>query len=135
MGGTASGLAASSHARQPGGGDLFDYWFSIEGVSDVVEMYKAARLVNHPTVAEIEEDFGGSYEERPAFYERHAIVNRALDIKDSGIKGAVFVHATDHLGVFYQQSTRRWLCPRNSSRSTLRAAQSVTDMNRTGPIP
>ena len=45
----------------------------------------------------MEQDFGGTYEERTAFYQRISIVNRARRIKASGIKGVVIVQATDDL--------------------------------------
>jgi pimeloyl-ACP methyl ester carboxylesterase len=111
MGGNASGLAVSSRAKRPGGKrPLFDYWFDIEGITNVVQEYLGARALSGvipdaaKLAADIEEDFGGTYEERTGFYKRHAIVNRAPDIKASGIKGVVLVHATDDSEVPYSQS-------------------------------
>jgi pimeloyl-ACP methyl ester carboxylesterase len=111
MGGNASGLAAARTPKRPGGKrPLFDYWFDIEGITDVVQEYLGARALSGfvPAAAElaagIERDFGGTYEERTGLYERQSIVNRAPDIKASGIKGAVLVHATDDGTVPYSQS-------------------------------
>ena len=106
MGGHASGLAVSSRAKRPGGKPLFDYWFDIAGVTDIVQHYRIGRALGYPIVAEIEQDFGGTYEQRPGFYQRQAIVNRAADIKESGLKGVIIVHATDDLTVLYAQSRR-----------------------------
>jgi acetyl esterase/lipase len=108
MGGQAAGLAVSSRAKRRGGKSLFDYWFDIVGVADIVQHYMIGRVLGYPIVAEIEQDFGGTYEERPSFYERLAIVNRAADIKESGLKGVVIVHATDDLTVLYDQSSRMY---------------------------
>lgn len=104
MGAHASGLAISSRAKRPNGKPLFDYWFDIEGVVDIVQVYLFTRATGDPIAAEVERDFGGTYEERPAFYESKAIVNRARGIKASGIRGAVMVVATDDPLV--EQNTR-----------------------------
>ena len=107
MGAQASGLAVASRATRPGGKrPLFDYWFDIEGITDIVQFYLVTRLVGLPQAAEIEEDFGGTYEERTEFYERHSIVNLAPDIKASGIKGVVLVDARDDPLLGYSQNTK-----------------------------
>ena len=105
MGATASGLAVSSRATEPRSDrPLFNYWFDVEGVSNIAQEYLLARAVGDRSAREIERDFGGTYDERPHFYERHSIVNRYEDIKASGIKGVVLVQAKDDFKVPYMQS-------------------------------
>jgi acetyl esterase/lipase len=113
MGGNASGLAVADGAKRRDGSPLFDYWFDIEGVTNVVETYLEARAVAGPplnngtgkiAVAEIEEEMGGTLEQRPEIYAEHAVVTRAEDIKASGLKGVVMVHGADDGTVPYNQS-------------------------------
>jgi pimeloyl-ACP methyl ester carboxylesterase len=111
MGSNATGIALARRPERPGGRPLFDYWFNIEGVTDVVLEYKATRAVSgiDPQSAEIvagmEEDFGGAYEERPEVYERHSPINLGPEIARSGVKGAVAVAATDDLLIYPQSRT------------------------------
>ncbi len=113
MGGNASGLAIAEGARRRDGSPLFDWWFDVEGVANVIETYLEARAVAGPplnnrtgqiAVAEIEEEMGGSLEARPGVYAEHAVVNRADDIKASGLKGVVMIHGADDGTVPYNQS-------------------------------
>ena len=113
MGGNASGLAVASHAERSDGSPLFDWWFDIEGATNVIETYLEARLVAGPplnnqtgqtAVGEIEAEMGGPIESRPDVYADHAVVTRAADIKASGIKGVVMVHGADDGTVPFNQS-------------------------------
>lgn len=113
MGGNASGLAVAAGARRRDGTPLFDYWFNIEGVTNVIETYFEARAVAGPpinnktgqiAVAEIEEEMGGTFEERPDTYAEHTVVTRADDIRKSGLKGVVMVHGMMDGTVPYNQS-------------------------------
>ena len=113
MGGNASGLAVADGAKRRDGSPLFDYWFDIEGVTNVIETYLEARAVAGPplnnatgriAVAEIEEEMGGPLEERAQVYAEHSVVTRADDIKASGLKGVVMVHGADDGTVPFNQS-------------------------------
>ena len=113
MGGNASGLAVAAGASRRDATPLFDYWFDIEGVTNVIETYLEARAVAGPplynrtgqiAVAEIEEEMGGTLEQRPGAYAEHSVVTRADDIKASGVKGVVMVHGAADGTVPYNQS-------------------------------
>ena len=113
MGGNTSGLAIAHGARRKDGSPLFDWWFDVEGVTNVIETYLEARAVAGPplnnrtgqiAVAEIEEEMGGPLEARPDVYAEHSVVTRADDIKASGLKGVVMVHGADDGTVPYNQS-------------------------------
>jgi acetyl esterase/lipase len=111
MGGNTAGLAVAAKAKRHNGAPLFDYWFDIEGATNVTETYLEARglaLSGNATaktaVAEIEEEFGGPIESRSDTYLANSIVTRAEDIKASGLKGVVMVHAVDDGLVGYNQS-------------------------------
>jgi hypothetical protein len=113
MGGNTAGLAVASHAVRSSGAPLFDYWFDLEGATNVIETYLEARAVAGPplynqtgqtAVGEIEAEMGGPIEARPDVYQRHAVVTRAADIKASGIKGVVMVHGADDGTVPFNQS-------------------------------
>jgi acetyl esterase/lipase len=113
MGGNASGLAVATGAKRADGSPLFDYWFDIEGVANVIETYLEARAVAGPplnnktgqiAVAEIEEEMGGTLEERAETYLDHTVVSRVDDIKASGLKGVVMVHGIDDGTVPFNQS-------------------------------
>src|SRR3954451_8792334 len=112
MGGNASGLAAASHAtRADGQTPLFDYWWDIEGATNVIETYAGARALagtgnefaTHAQ-ADIEKEMGGPIETDPQTYADHAVVTHAEDIKVSGIKGVVMVHGVGDGLVPHDQS-------------------------------
>ena len=114
MGGNASGLAIAEGARRRDGTPLFDWWFDVEGVANVIETYLEARAVAGPplnnrtgqiAVAEIEEEMGGPIETRRDVYLQHTVVNRMAEIKASGLKGVVMIHGADDGTVPYNQST------------------------------
>ena len=113
MGGNTSGLAIAEGALRRDGTPLFDWWFDVEGVTNVTETYLEARAVAGPplnnatgqiAVREIEEEMGGTLEERPEVYAEHTVVNRAADLKASGLKGVVMVHGLADGTVPYNQS-------------------------------
>jgi acetyl esterase/lipase len=110
MGGNTSGLVAASHAMRHDGRPLFDYWFDIEGATNVIETYLGARVLA-PVNAfaagaqkDIEAEMGGPLEARPQAYADHAVVTKAEDIKASGIRGVVMVHGVGDGLVPYDQS-------------------------------
>jgi hypothetical protein len=111
MGGNTSGLMAAAAAKRPGGRPLFDYWFDVEGVTNVIETYLEATLVAQAGNAtgkqakqEIEEENGGTLAQKSGGYADLAVVNHAHDISASGIKGVVLVHGLDDGTVPYDQS-------------------------------
>ena len=113
MGGNTSGLAIAEGARRGDGSPLFDWWFDIEGVANVTETYLEARAVAGPplnnrtgqiAMAEIEEEMGGTLEAKPSVYAAHTLVNRAGDIKASGLKGVVMIHGLADGTVPFNQS-------------------------------
>src|SRR5437588_96441 len=81
MGGNTSGLAAASHAIRHDGRPLFDYWWDIEGATNVIETYAGAAALaqtgnTFATQAQqdIEAEMGGPLEQRPDAYASHAVV-------------------------------------------------------------
>jgi hypothetical protein len=100
MGGHAAGLAvASPDARRADGSPLFDYFIDVEGVNNIIEEYLIMRALAPaiPDAAlaqqELEDEYGGSLEERPDAYLDSTLVLRADDMKD--LRGAVVVHGAD----------------------------------------
>ena len=113
MGGNMAGLAIAEGARRRDGSPLFDWWFDVEGVTNVIETYLAARMVAGPplnnatgqiAVREIEEEMGGTLESRSSVYAEHTVLNRADDIKASGLKGVVMIHGLADGTVPFNQS-------------------------------
>jgi hypothetical protein len=111
MGGNTSGLIAAAGATRPGGRPLFDYWFDIEGVTNVIETYFEATVVAQTgnatgvqAKAEIEQENGGTPVQQPAAYKDLAVVTHAGQIAAAGIKGVVLVHGLDDGTVPYDQS-------------------------------
>jgi hypothetical protein len=111
MGGNASGLAVAADAKRSDGSPLFDYWFDVEGATDVTETYLEARAVapSGNTYADmayhdIEKEMGGSIDQAPDQYQKETVVSRVADIGASGLKGAVVVHGFDDGLVPYNQS-------------------------------
>lgn len=111
MGGNTSGLMAAAGAKRPGGRPLFDYWFNIEGATNVIETYLEATAVGatgnetgKTAKKEIEHEVGGTLAERPGEYVDLAVISHAEEIAASGIKGVVMVHALDDGLVPYDQS-------------------------------
>lgn len=104
MGGNASGLAV---ARS----DVFDYWFDVEGVANLIEEYILARTValsgNATAVnatSDIETECGGALEEQPECYRDLTLVTHAEGFAASGLQGAVLVHGLDDGLVPHDQS-------------------------------
>ena len=101
MGGNASGLAAAAGAVRTGGAPLFDYWINVEGATNVIETYLEARTLAPANataanaVADIEEAFGGTFEEVPEVYQERAVVTRADDIAASGVTAVLMIHGVD----------------------------------------
>ncbi len=111
MGGNSSGLAVASKPVRASGAPLFDYWFNIEGVSNVTETYleaSAVAAVGNEFAGfardDIEAEMGGTLLEAPNEYLHRTIVTRGEDIKASGVKGVVLVHGVDDGLVPYNQS-------------------------------
>lgn len=111
MGGNASGLAVAADAKRADGSPLFDYWFDVEGATNVSETYLEARLVAPSGNAyadmayhDIEKEMGGSIDQAPDQYQKESVVTRVSDIAAAGLKGAVIVHGVDDGLVPYNQS-------------------------------
>jgi hypothetical protein len=102
MGGNTSGLIAEARARRRDGTPLFNLWFDIEGVTNLTEEYLGARgLANSGSssaataVGEIEHEAGGALEQHPRAYDALTVTAHAAEIRASGIRGVVMVHALD----------------------------------------
>ncbi len=112
MGGNTSGLAAAGRAVRTDGRPMFDYWFDIEGATNVIETYHEATAVAPSGSAyaagaadDIAKEMGGPLgPDTAGAYASHAVVTRAEDIKASGIKGVVLVHGVGDGLVPYNQS-------------------------------
>jgi acetyl esterase/lipase len=113
MGGNTSGLAVAEGARRRDASPLFDWWFDVEGVANVIETYLEGRAAAGPplynatgqvAVREIEEEMGGPIESKSQVYADHSVVTRADDIKASGLKGVVMIHGADDGTVPFNQS-------------------------------
>lgn len=111
MGGHTAGLAVAAQAKRSNGKPLFDYLFDIEGVVNVTETYLEARALAPSgntyiknALADIEQEMGGTFEEKRDVYLDRTVVNRVDDIKASGVKGVVVVHAVDDGLAGYNQA-------------------------------
>ena len=109
MGGNASGLVAATKAARKDGKPLFDYWFDVEGVTNVTETYLEARSFKNTgstfaanAQSDIENEMGGPIEQNPGAYLAHTVV--AQDVTASGIRGVVLVHGVDDGTVPYDQT-------------------------------
>jgi acetyl esterase/lipase len=111
MGGNVSGLAAATGAERSDGSPLFDVWIDVEGATNMIETYQAARLVaatGEPfavqAVEDIEHQTGGTFEQVPGAYAERTVVTRGSDIAASGIEGVILVHGVEDGLVPYNQS-------------------------------
>ena len=112
MGANATGMALTLQAkraddRRP----LFDYWFAIEGVHNMTEVYQGARALEgtgnefaRNAREDIETETGGSFETAPDAYAARTNTARGPDIAGSGIRGALLVHAYEDGLAPYSQS-------------------------------
>ena len=117
MGSNAGGLAIAAQPTHANGDPLFDYWFNLEGATNVTETYHEARLVARSgnafavnAVQDIEREMGGTFEERREVYLERTVVNRAEDIAAAGLRGTVMIHGLDDGLVPYNQT--REMAPR-----------------------
>jgi hypothetical protein len=111
MGGNTSGLMAAGGAKRPNGQPLFNYWFDIEGVTNVIETYLEASLValdgnstGKQAKLEIEQENGGTPPQQPAAYRDLAVITHSKQIANSGIRGVVLVHGLGDGTVPYDQT-------------------------------
>lgn len=93
MGVGAGGMALADSA------DLYDYWFAVEGVTNLAEEYHGACLVANSGNAFARnacEDIGKETNGGdPAELQKRSLATRAREIAASGIGGAVFVNAIE----------------------------------------
>lgn len=107
MGGSVSGTAIAESIDLQSGGrfsdvkePLFDYWITVEGVSNLVETYSeaqaAVQAVDNDTarraVEGIERDTGGTPAECPHAYTRRSPMYHAATMKAGGLKAATVIH-------------------------------------------
>ena len=100
MGGNTSGLAVAAKQTRKNGKPLFDWWFDIEGATNVLHTYTEARALavsgNKTAVSaveDIEREMGGPLSpSTEATYRERTVVLRAQDIAASGIKGVFMSH-------------------------------------------
>lgn len=114
MGGNTAGLVVAEQGARgitdSEGEPLFDYWFSIEAATNLIETYHESRLAGQISETavraqeDIEKETGGSFEEVPDEYRKRTVVARLADIEAAGIKGTVLVHGIDDGLVPYNQS-------------------------------
>jgi hypothetical protein len=114
MGGNMSGLAVAiageRNITRADGTPLFDYWVDVEGATNMLETYAAARLAGGADQtaknahADIEAETGGTFEQKPEEYRKRTVVARVDDLKASGIAGAIVIHGLDDGLVPYNQS-------------------------------
>ena len=115
MGGNSSALAVAGAGvkRAASGGKatpVFDWWIDVEPVTDVPQMYTAARAA---AVAlefaanardDMEQEFGGTLEQKPDAYRKASPIERVGDIAASGVKGVSIVHGLGDATVPYIQA-------------------------------
>lgn len=114
MGGNTAGLVVAEQGARgitdSEGEPLFDYWFSIEAATNLIETYHESRLagsISETAVRaqeDIEAETGGSFEEVPDEYRKRTVIARLGDIQAAGLKGTVLVHGIDDGLVPYNQS-------------------------------
>jgi pimeloyl-ACP methyl ester carboxylesterase len=94
MGGNSSGLmVASPNAKRSNGKPLFDQWVAVEGVHDLIEEYTIARNLSAEFREDVEQEAGGTFEERPDRYQHLTNTMRADEM--SYLRGAVLIHGVD----------------------------------------
>jgi hypothetical protein len=104
LGGNTSGLIAAAGATRADGSPMFDWWVDIEGVNNVMETYMEARAASPSAAADIEEETGGSIDEKPEEFQARTNILRVADMKAAGLKGVVLVQGVDDGLVPYNQS-------------------------------
>ena len=100
MGGSVSGVAmASKDAVRADGSPLWNYWIDIEGVNNLIEEYLIARGVaaagnggGAQAQQELEEENGGSFEDKPQAY---AEITNTLHASEMALQGVVLVNGLD----------------------------------------
>lgn len=93
LGGAVSGTAISEsrHVTRDGSG-LYDYWVTVEGLSNLGEAWTEASLVVPEYADFIAEETGGTPLTVPAEYLRRSPALRGVDIAASGLRTATVVH-------------------------------------------
>ena len=115
MGGNSSALAVAmaGERRLGAGGDgepLFDWWINVEPVTNLPGIYQLARAAGtvnpfaRNAQLDMEEEFGGTFEQVPGAYSRANPVERVDDIRASGVRGVSIVHAVGDALVPYEHA-------------------------------
>ena len=105
MGGNASGLALADTKG------VFQWWWDVEGATNVIETYNEARAVAlsgnafaKAAQADIEDEMGGPIEQHPDRYQHGDVLARTSDVVASGVQGVVMCHGVGDGLVPYDQS-------------------------------
>jgi hypothetical protein len=102
MGGNMTGLAVSEKATRKDGSPLFDYWFDVAGVTNVLEIYTDATAISLVPLggiqtiganakADIEAEMGNPILNLTTYLNRSPVL-RTSQMKASGLKGVVVSH-------------------------------------------
>lgn len=117
MGGNMSGLAVSQGATRSAGSALFNYWFDVSGVADVVETWADAQVISlvplgsvqttgTNALAALSAEFGGTPLTALGSYLANSPVTRSGLIRASGIQGVEIFHGIDDGEVTADQSAQ-----------------------------
>lgn len=98
MGSAAGGLGLSESSG------VFDNWINVEGLTNLVETYAAAKAVGHRAANDIEVDTGGTPLTATAEYQRRSTALRPADLADHGLEGVTFIHSINDGLVPYDQA-------------------------------
>lgn len=111
LGGAVSGTAITESMKvTPDGSSLYDYWISLEGVSNLAEywvpvaVFAQANPLATALLAGVEDDPGGTPVEKPQEYLRRSPALRAQEMKTGALRAAVVVHGANDGIVPYDQS-------------------------------
>ena len=112
MGGNSSALAVAGAgaAHKAGQKPAFDWWIDVEPVTDVPQMYTLARAASvalefaKNAQEDMEQEFGGTLEQKPDAYRAASPIERVSDIAASGVRGVSIVHGAGDATVPYPQA-------------------------------
>jgi hypothetical protein len=98
---SGTAIAEAAHVAPDG---LYDYWISVEGLTNLAEAWVEATAVVPEFAGYIEEEAGGTLLMVPTEYVRRSPVMRAQEMAALGLRAAVVVHDINDGLVVYNQA-------------------------------
>ncbi len=95
MGGAVSGTAISESRYVTDGNPVFDHWIAAEPLAVFIESYYEAKAALPQIAEEMEQETGGTPQDKPGEYQRRTDAMNAHNMAAAGLKTITIVHSVN----------------------------------------